>query len=146
MSSAPKIGVAEPADVATAFAAHWNRHDMASLSHLFVEDAQMVNVVGMWWKSRKEIEDVHAKLHAGPFRDSRLEMGESTVRFLAENVATVHTPWRLIGQYRPDGTPDGDRSGIILFVVARSSLGWRVHACQNTDIVPGVAVPLARST
>jgi hypothetical protein len=34
----------------------WNSHDMKAFAQLFSDDAQFVNVVGMWWKNRSEIE------------------------------------------------------------------------------------------
>ncbi|MGK9232137.1 SgcJ/EcaC family oxidoreductase [Inquilinus limosus] len=51
-------------DVPAAFIAAWNRHDMAALAALFAEDADFVNVVGLWWRSRAEIEAAHAATHA----------------------------------------------------------------------------------
>lgn len=33
-----------------AFAATWNRHDMAAFGQLFAPNADFVNVTGSWWK------------------------------------------------------------------------------------------------
>jgi uncharacterized protein (TIGR02246 family) len=59
-------------DLAAAFVAAWNRHDMQSLAALFTEDAHFVNVMGMWWKSRAEIEAAHAATHASIFKNAIL--------------------------------------------------------------------------
>ena len=45
------------------FVSAWNEHDMRALSRLFADDADFVNVVGIWWKSRREIEAAHAATH-----------------------------------------------------------------------------------
>lgn len=145
MSNVAEIAVADPRDLVTAFTACWNRHDMASLARLFVEDAQMVNVVGIWWRDRASIEAAHAALHAGPFRDSRLVMEAPALRVLGDGLVVLHVPWRLSGQLRPDGTPDGVRRGIMLFVAGEGAAGWRILVAQNTDIAPGVVVPAAAS-
>jgi uncharacterized protein (TIGR02246 family) len=89
--------IVDPIDLAAAFAACWNRHDMAAMARLFLDDAHMINVVGIWWESAAEIEEAHAQLHAGPFRDSHLEMETSTTRLVAPGVVVVHTPWCLRG-------------------------------------------------
>ncbi|MDX8512638.1 SgcJ/EcaC family oxidoreductase [Mesorhizobium captivum] len=47
-----ELALSKPEDVATAFADAWNRHDMDDFAALFSEDANFVNVVGMWWKNR----------------------------------------------------------------------------------------------
>src|SRR6188508_1006753 len=49
-------------DLQTRQAAAWNRHDAKAYADLFTEDADVVNVVGWWWKGRAEIE---SKLAAG---------------------------------------------------------------------------------
>ena len=45
---------------------------MAQFAQLFARDADFVNVVGMWWKNRQEIEQAHAHSHATFFKNSRL--------------------------------------------------------------------------
>ena len=127
------------------FADAWNRHDMKSLAALFTEDAKFVNVVGMWWKSRDEIEAAHAATHATIFKHSRLSFEPARVMELAPGVAAVHARWELAGQLDPDGRPSGPRQGVLLFVVTSGEQGWRVKVAQNTDIVAGVLVPSTRT-
>ncbi|WP_246684898.1 hypothetical protein [Mesorhizobium sp. B2-7-1] len=45
-----RLEISKPEDAAAAFADAWNRHDMDDFAVLFSEDANFVNVVGMWWK------------------------------------------------------------------------------------------------
>ncbi len=75
------------AKVAFAFAEAWNRHDMQALfGGLYTEDADFVNVLGMWWKGRERIEREHAARHADVFRNSTLTILENDVRFLRPDV------------------------------------------------------------
>jgi uncharacterized protein (TIGR02246 family) len=135
-----------PEEVAGHFMAAWNRHDTAALAALFADDADFVNVVGMWWRSRAEIEAAHAESHATFFKDSRLEGEVAAAKLLRPDVALVHVRWRLSGQLEPDGTTGAPRHGILVFVLTREAVaGWCVRAAQNTDMLPGLrTLPGAR--
>ena len=137
--------ISKPEDVAAAFADAWNRHDMDDFAALFSEDANFVNVVGMWWKNRPEIEAAHRATHKTMFRDSRLEGVAASVVELSPGLASVHYRWTLTGASAPDGSPAGTREGILLLVLKKEQLGWRIKVAQNTDIVPGAIAPPARA-
>jgi uncharacterized protein (TIGR02246 family) len=130
-----------PEDVAAAFVDAWNRHDMRAFGSLFAEDANFVNVVGMWWKNRAEIAGAHAATHETIFRNSRLDGKVAAVSHLRPGVASVHLTWDLVGQTTPDGKPAGSRRGILLLVLTEEQEGWRIRVAQNTDIMPGILAP-----
>lgn len=121
--------------LAAAFSDSWNTHDMARFARLFAPDADFVNVVGMWWKNREEIEKAHAYSHSTFFKDSRLSASTAAVKFLRPDLATVHVLWELVGQLEPDGGIGKPRHGILLLVCAKREGLWLIHAAQNTDIV-----------
>ena len=135
------IAPTKPEDVAKAFADAWNRHDAHGLADLFTEDANFVNVVGMWWKNRNEIEGAHRATHDTIFRNSRLEGRVSSVVALAADIASVHYTWTLTGASAPDGSRAGPREGILLLIVQNGQPAWRIKVAQNTDIVPGMIAP-----
>jgi uncharacterized protein (TIGR02246 family) len=110
---------------------------MTALAALFAEDADFVNVVGLWWRSRAEIEAAHAATHATIFKDSRLEGDVAEVTSLGQGTAALHVTWTLTGQ----STPAEPRQGILLLILADTPDGWRIRIAQNTDIVPGVLAP-----
>lgn len=134
------ITIGAPEQAATAFADAWNRHDMDAFAALFASDANFVNVVGIWWKNRSEIEAAHRATHDTIFRDSRLTGDVSSVVELAPGLAAVHYTWTLTGARAPDGS-SGLRTGILLLIVQQGPSGWLIKVAQNTDIVPGVAAP-----
>lgn len=134
-----------PEDVAHAFIAAWNRHDMKALAGLFAQEAHFVNVVGVWWRNREEIEAAHRATHETIFRDSQLEGEVSSVQAIGPGVVAVHVTWRLMGALAPGGMPAGTREGILLLVLAAEGTGWRIRVAQNTDIVPGAIAPAARA-
>ena len=45
--------------VARAFFDRWNDHDAEGIAALFAEDADFVNVVGLWWRNRRAIRKAH---------------------------------------------------------------------------------------
>ncbi|SFO64820.1 conserved hypothetical protein [Mesorhizobium sp. NFR06] len=138
------VTLAKPEDAAAAFAEAWNRHDASGLAALFSPDANFVNVVGMWWKNREEIEQAHRATHDTIFRNSRLDGRVSSVVELGTDVASVHFTWTLQGALAPDGSQAGTREGILLLIVHNGPSGWRIRVAQNTDIVTGMIAPAGK--
>lgn len=124
--------------VVNGFAQAWNAHDMEAFARLFAADAEFVNVVGLWWKGRDEIRRAHEATHATMFRNSRLTLLETTVRFPSPQIAIARSRWRLEGHVAPDGQPLPERSGVLVNVLASEGGAWRIIDSQNTDIVEGV--------
>lgn len=130
----------DPGDLATAFVAAWNRHDMPAIAALFEEQARFVNVVGMFWRSRAAIEEAHAHTHAHIFKNSTLTLEAVEQTALAPDVVGVHAHWRLEGHLGPEGRPESPRNGVMLLIARRAppAAGWHVAVAQNTDAIPDV--------
>jgi uncharacterized protein (TIGR02246 family) len=128
-----------PEGMRDAFVDAWNRHDIPTLAALFADDAQFVNVLGMWWKGRDEIQRRLGANHETIFRASHLSPTRQDVYYLRPDVAIVHSTWMLTGQVDRQNEPVPDREGIITVVVARQAGRWQISAFQNTDIVPAAA-------
>lgn len=127
-----------PEDIAPAFAAAWMDRDADALAALFTEDADFVNVVGIWWEDRAAIRKAHHYGLTTFFRSSRLTVGRTKLRRIGPDAAVVHARMILSGQTAPDGSEAGRRNGILSFVMARQGDGgWLCVSAQNTDIVPG---------
>jgi uncharacterized protein (TIGR02246 family) len=124
--------------VIDAFADCWNRHDMAAFAALFAPDAEFVNVVGMWWRGRAEIQAAHEFTHSSMFKDSRLSILETQIRLPAEGVALARCRWRLEGHVGADGSTLPPRNGLLFSVLQYKSGTWLIIDTQNTDIIEGV--------
>lgn len=140
MSSAAHDAAAVAA-IADTFLDTWNTHDMQAFAALYADDADFVNVYGLWWQGRQAIEDAHAATHLTLFRASSLSLAQPhTIRFIADTVALCRTHWLLTGIRTRAGEPAPDRRGRLLHVLTRelngSRSGWRIAATQNTDITP----------
>ncbi len=129
---------AEPTDLVVAFARAWSRHDADAIGRLFVEDADFVNVVGLWWRSSRAIERAHRFGFRHAFTDAKLTIGKIGERRLFDRVAVVHAEWHLTGQVDPSGMEVGPRRGVMSFVAALLDDGsWIGVACHNTDVAGG---------
>jgi uncharacterized protein (TIGR02246 family) len=123
--------------VVTTVVEAWNRHDMKAYSAQFTEDADFVNVIGMHFRGRPQIEAVHIDLHRTIFRNSNLRAVSSTVRSVNDQVALAHVAWEMTGA---EGLPGWNapelRKGMMSLVLARSGDRWLITAAQNTELVP----------
>jgi uncharacterized protein (TIGR02246 family) len=122
--------------IVTAFIDAWNRHDMKALAALFAEDADFVNVIGLHWRGRAEIEKNHVAIHQTRMKNSQLRTTALSQRFLRPDVALAHATWQLQGDTGVDGKAAAPRRGILMAVVVKQGKGWTIAAAQNTDIVP----------
>jgi len=114
----------------------WNAHDMEAFAQLYTEDAEFVNVFGMWWRGRTRIGAEHAASHAVIFRNSHFTAKEMLVKVLRPEVASLHILWGLTGAVMPDGRPIPDRKGVLVYILVKDGGEWRIAVGQNTDIVP----------
>ncbi|ODT65268.1 MAG: DUF4440 domain-containing protein [Pelagibacterium sp. SCN 63-23] len=132
-----------PDQVARVFIEAWTRRDADMLASLFDDDAEFVNVTGLWWHDREAIRKAHAYGFERIFSASDLSLVQLRVKLLSDDIAVVHAKVRLEGQTAsPDGTHPATRRTILSFVVHRGPDGWRCASAQNTDIVPGMETNL----
>ena len=124
--------------VVESFADTWNRHDMEALAGLFTEDAQFVNVVGLWWRGRDEIRGAHEFTHRTLFKLSHLTVADIDVRFPTADIAIARCRWVLDGHVSPEGAALPDRHGILAHIVQRDGQQWRIIDSQNTDVIEDV--------
>lgn len=89
------------------YAAAWNSSDMTAMAALYAPDVHWVNVVGMHWKGREEVDYAHRVLFDQSFRGviSTLEEIESVVPMPGGGALAV-ARWS-VGAYK---TPSGQIS------------------------------------
>ncbi len=137
LPSQGRVPLNEPLDLVRAFVKAWKAGDADAIGNLFADDADFVNVVGLWWTSRTAIRKAHKYGFERIFRSSKLTVETVTERRLGDDVAVVHARWQVSGQVDPDGKPVDSRRGVISATVVRLEDGtWLCVSFQNTDIVP----------
>jgi uncharacterized protein (TIGR02246 family) len=114
--------------------AAWNTHDMQRFASCFGEDADFVNVAGVWLHGRREIEAHHATSHATRFRQSRMRLRLAGSRGIAPGVAIAHVRWTLEGHQSsgPRRTTD-TRRGIWTWTLQALGRHVEIAASHNTD-------------
>jgi len=149
----PAAALARPDDAepvrktVAGFSAAWNSHDMVAFGKLFASDADFVNVAGLWWRGRKEIQMQHAWTHGaipidtpgfdaadrpyyGIFKSSSLQIKSIDVRFLRKDVAVAHVRCELLG----DARTANPRVTVLTLVLTRQDGEWLIAAAHNTEI------------
>src|SRR5262245_24957652 len=70
--------------VTSSFFDAWNRHDVSAMGALYMEDAQVVNSLGLWWCGRADVERGLGQMNAiGP----SLTPDSMSARLLTEDTA-----------------------------------------------------------
>ncbi|MGB2768013.1 MAG: SgcJ/EcaC family oxidoreductase [Propionicimonas sp.] len=136
--------IASPLDLIVAFVRAWDAGDADALAALFVDDADFINVVGLWWTSSLSIRRAHAWGFEKIFPNSTLTLEKLSQRLLGDDVAVVHARWRIDGQVDPHGDPAESRRGVFSAVVTRlPEGGWLCVSAHNTDIAPAADTNLS---
>ena len=114
----------------------WNAHDMKAMGRLLAENADFVNIAGLHWKGRSQIELEHAERHKTNLKDSVSVTRHVEVQILSPAIALVHIDWGMTGDRDFDGTPRSPREGIFTWVMEKKDGEWLIRAAQNTNTAP----------
>ncbi|MCS7479535.1 SgcJ/EcaC family oxidoreductase [Umezawaea endophytica] len=100
----------------------WAAGDAARFAAVFGPDVDFVTVRGEDLRGRAAVEEVHARLFASAFRDTRLVPNFLLVRPLADGVHLVHVTTGIV----PLGVLTHAQA-----VVTRRDGGWEITAFHN---------------
>lgn len=118
-----------------AFFKSWNKHDFSDMKKYIAEDCDFVNIAGMHWKGREDIQYAHQTLHQQFFKDKPLRKLSTQIRFLTNDFAIAHVLMHLDGSYiAPDGSKKGDTDALATFVFIKRSDTWLVTAVENVVV------------
>lgn len=131
--------ITSPEGIPARFTEAWNERNPKKLAALFDQDAEFVNVVGIWWQTRQEIYKAHEYGLRVIFNNSTLKQGRTNVKYLSDDIAVVQARFRLTNQTPLMNTQAGTRQTIFSFVVHRvdGDSSWSCASAHNTDIIPG---------
>lgn len=117
------------------YADAWNLQQGKGFGDGFTEDADFVNIFGMHFSGKAEIEDRHIKILQGFLKDSKLKITDINLREINPNVVVALVRWNLDGFRNPksDLKALGEvRSGIFTQVFISQQNKWEITASQNT--------------
>lgn len=118
-----------------ALIASWNNHNYDDIANYATEDCDWVNVVGMWWKNRLEIQYAHQIFHEGMFKNVKLTKKSVTFRAITKEVMVVHLLQQVGAYTSPSGTlyPEADNLKLLVFV--KKAEKWLLTAVENVVVV-----------
>jgi uncharacterized protein (TIGR02246 family) len=113
----------------------WNHHNYDDLKNYTTENTDWVNVVGMWWRGRKESQYAHQVYHNTFLKESVGEKKAVTIRFITKDVAIVHVEWQFRGGGPlPDGTKPRTNDDLATLVFLEQNGKWLLTAGENVHI------------
>lgn len=120
----------------------WNHHNYDDLKNYTTENTDWVNIVGMWWKGRKESQYAHQIYHNTIFKTSVMEKKSVVIRFITKDVAIAHV---VLHSYDsdpnpaplPDGKILGPTDGMATLVFVKQKEKWLMTAGANVLIDKG---------
>lgn len=138
MTDFNSLNITEPLDIPKTFIKGWNLKDAKMLASIFDEDAEFINVTGLWWHNRNAIFKAHDYGLKVIFNDSELSLRKTKVKYLSDIIAVVNARVHLEGQTSIKEKKAQGRNTIFTFVVHKNETGnWSCASAQNTDVVPG---------
>jgi uncharacterized protein (TIGR02246 family) len=113
-----------------------NRKDWRAFSGLFAEDADWINVVGMFWRGKGNVVKAHAAYASTAFRNGGFSYSDMLIRGVAPSVAVVVVTEHSIAQLAPDGTPLPGGQGRLSYLVVKRNGLWKITFGHNTAVNP----------
>jgi len=123
-------------EVVGSLVASWNRHDASQFAALFAEDADFTNVFGMAVHGRRNIENMHALIFKTMFKDSHLDVIDTSIRFIRPDIAAVDMRWKMTGARDPSGKEWPERTGLLNLLVCEAERAWLIVVSHNMDLPP----------
>jgi uncharacterized protein (TIGR02246 family) len=120
----------------------WNNHNYDDMKNYTTENTDWVNVVGMWWKGRKESQYAHQAYHNTIFKTAVCEKKSVTIRFITNDVAIAHVMWQFSDPNpplpplppSPDGKPLAPNDDLATLVFVKQNEKWLLTAGENVHI------------
>jgi uncharacterized protein (TIGR02246 family) len=117
----------------------WNHHNYDDLKNYTTENTDWVNVVGMWWKGRKESQYAHQVYHNTMFKETIMRKDSVAIRFVTKDVAIAHVGLHTGGGdvTLPDGKKPGPADCMATLVYVKQNGKWLMDAGENVIIDKG---------
>jgi uncharacterized protein (TIGR02246 family) len=125
--------------VVTSFNNSWNNHNFKDMSSYSMEDVDIINPVGIWWKGRSNAQQSIQHLHDAVLKKTPMTTLSATTRFVTPSVALVTVIGKIGTFYPPDGVDNGhNKSGdnrvIGTMIIVKQNNKWLLASSQAIDI------------
>jgi len=124
----------------------WNAGDSVAYADAYTDDADFINIRGQVFQGKAAVQAQHAKIFAGPFKDSTISIVVRKFTLLSDLVAIVDTDQTVTNF---NGLPPGivaTAQGILVthfkyLAVQQTDGTWKFAAGQNTSQLPNPPQP-----
>jgi uncharacterized protein (TIGR02246 family) len=130
--------------VVAGFSDGWNNHDAHAMCASVADDVEWASWRGEVFNSRQEVEDQHAKLFAGFYKNSHRTDTVKSIRYLTPDLVSVDNFWSMTGARKRDGSDWPYRAGYVNFLMARRDGRWVIiisHTADFNATAPASASP-----
>jgi uncharacterized protein (TIGR02246 family) len=130
--------------VVAGFSDGWNSHDAHAMCVSLVDDVQWVNWRGEVVHSRKEVEDQHATLFAGLYKNTYRTDTVKSIRYLTPELVSVDNYWTMTGAKTRDGADWPYREGYVNYLMAKRNGRWVIIVSHTADFNAKAPSPASR--
>ena len=131
--SAPAADEAAIKQVVASFSNGWNTHDAHSMCMSLADDVQWVNWRGEVLNTRKDVEDQHATLFSGLYKNTHRTDTVKTIRYFTPELASVDNYWSMTGAKTRDGADWPYREGYVNYLMAKRNGHWVIIVSHTAD-------------
>ncbi|MGI4866454.1 MAG: SgcJ/EcaC family oxidoreductase [Janthinobacterium lividum] len=119
--------------------ANWQNHHFADMATYTTPDVTWVNIVGMHWRGRTQVQQAHQQIFDTLFTGVAFTPGQTEVRAIAPGVAVATLYCHVGAFYPPDGVnrgtnKEGDSDDLLTLVLVKRQGAWLLTAGQNTVV------------
>ncbi len=111
---------------------HNNDHNMDAMFDLFIEDAEWVNIVGMYWVGRADVKKAHQDFHATMFKNTPLKIDEITIRKITSDTAVAVLNLSMGDFTTPSGETIKNSKDRLSLILVRQKGRWLIAHGHNT--------------
>ena len=107
----------------------WNNQDGHGSADNYATDAEFVNIFGMAFSGKEEIEVRHIQIHETFLKSTFFEVTKVRLREASSEVVVAHVDWQL-RKTETDAVPM--MNGVFMHVFLKTDSKWEIIATQNT--------------
>jgi uncharacterized protein (TIGR02246 family) len=119
--------------VVAGFSNGWNSHDAHAMCVSLADDVQWVSWRGEVVHTRKEVEDQHATLFTGLYKNTHRTDTVKSIRYLTPELASVDNYWAMTGAKTRDGADWPYRAGYVNYLMAKRNGHWVIIVSHTAD-------------
>jgi uncharacterized protein (TIGR02246 family) len=114
-------------------------HKFSDMATYTTPDVSWVNIVGMWWRGRPQVQTAHQQIFDRMFKGVPFKQGDVTIRAITPDVALVNVYYEVGAFYPPDGVNRGtnkmgDDRNLLTLVMVKKQGKWLLTAGHNTPV------------